>query len=370
VVTAQDIRNGVDVTHTAQIAYFFTLLPGYTTDYMCGLMPPDYTSWAIFTRSSGASNTISLTVMGSNSTEVSAMESALGMSGATVSAQGTDAVQTPATPDTPAVPSTVTIADGSGNSVDVTVDDSDTSFAGTGYFSGLTVNLAGANTLADLDGGSASSISFDAVTTGGTPSVVGSVSFGSSLGSKITNGANLTFTYSAGNVTISNGAPADDQTIAVNAADTSFTVSSGNYSGMTVNLASGKTVSDLTSGTDGVLISISAGSSGITSSENVTGIDVSNANAASAAITTIRSAINTVSNQRAYIGAMENRLNYKLDNLSTASQNLSEANSRIRDVDIAKEMTEYTKRNILMQAATAMLAQANQAPQQVLSLLK
>ena len=88
------------------------------------------------------------------------------------------------------------------------------------------------------------------------------------------------------------------------------------------------------------------------------------------AVTATRNAINTVSDQRALLGAMQNRLEHKINNLNVSSENLSSAESRIRDVDIAKEMTNYTKNNILSQAATAMLAQANSAPQNVLSLLK
>lgn len=91
---------------------------------------------------------------------------------------------------------------------------------------------------------------------------------------------------------------------------------------------------------------------------------------AGAAITATRSAINAVSDQRALLGAVQNRLEHKISNLNVSSENLSAAESRIRDVDIAQEMTNYTKNNILSQAATAMLAQANAAPQNVLSLLK
>ena len=92
--------------------------------------------------------------------------------------------------------------------------------------------------------------------------------------------------------------------------------------------------------------------------------------AASSAITTVDNAINQVSSQRAYLGAIQNRLNYKISNLNTSSQNLTSAESEIRDVDMAKEMTEFTNANILSQAATSMLAQANSLPQNVLSLLK
>lgn len=101
------------------------------------------------------------------------------------------------------------------------------------------------------------------------------------------------------------------------------------------------------------------------------GIDVStDAAAATAAITTIQNAIDTVSAERSKLGAYANRLEHTINNLGTAAENLTAAESRIRDVDMAKEMMEFTKNNILTQAAQAMLAQANQQPQGVLQLLR
>lgn len=90
---------------------------------------------------------------------------------------------------------------------------------------------------------------------------------------------------------------------------------------------------------------------------------------ASAAITVIDEAIATVSSERSKLGATQNRLDHTINNLTTTSENLSAAESRIRDVDMAKEMMNFTKNNILNQASTAMLAQANQMPQGVLQLL-
>lgn len=101
-----------------------------------------------------------------------------------------------------------------------------------------------------------------------------------------------------------------------------------------------------------------------------TNIDVSTNTKATSAISTINSAIQLVSNQRSQLGAWQNRLEHTINNLDNASENLSAAESRIRDVDMAKEMMEYSKDNILSQAAQSMLAQANQQPQQVLSLLR
>src|SRR6478752_500177 len=87
-------------------------------------------------------------------------------------------------------------------------------------------------------------------------------------------------------------------------------------------------------------------------------------------VSTIDSAIKNVSSARANYGAVQNRLEHRLNNLATYQENLTASESRIRDVDMAQEMTKFTKLNILQQAGTSMLAQANQAPQNVLSLLR
>jgi flagellin len=91
---------------------------------------------------------------------------------------------------------------------------------------------------------------------------------------------------------------------------------------------------------------------------------------ATKAISTIDEAIKKVSAERSKLGANQNRLEHTIKNLDNASENIQASESRIRDVDIAKEMMEFTKNNILQQAAQAMLAQANQAPQGVLQLLR
>ncbi|MGX7195946.1 flagellin N-terminal helical domain-containing protein [Enterococcus olivae] len=99
-------------------------------------------------------------------------------------------------------------------------------------------------------------------------------------------------------------------------------------------------------------------------------VDTAGREASSKAITSIDSAIKDVSAQRSSLGAAQNRLNHTVKNLTTTQENLSEANSRIRDVDMAEEMMEFTKNNILSQAATSMLAQANSMPNSVLGLLQ
>ncbi len=227
--------------------------------------------WFLSTTGTGASQTLQIDVTGSSSAEKQAIY--LGMFGFiddSVTVYGTDG-----TPGTPGTPSTVTISDSSGHTQDVTLSDSDTSFSGSGYFSGLSVSLAGGRQLNDLDGGSSSSITF--ATSGG----------------------------------------------------------SGGGGG---------------TGTGG--------------------IDVSTSEGAQSAIPVIDNAISTVLKERSNLGALQNRLEHTINNLGTANENLSAAESRIRDADMAMEMMDYTKENILSQAVTAMLAQANQQPQQVLQLLQ
>ena len=101
----------------------------------------------------------------------------------------------------------------------------------------------------------------------------------------------------------------------------------------------------------------------------VDGLEINTQTAASAAIGTIDGALQSISNFRAQLGAYQNRLEYKIQNLDNAAENMAAAESRIRDADMAKMMTEFTKNNIMFQASTAMLAQANALPQSVLQLL-
>ena len=99
-------------------------------------------------------------------------------------------------------------------------------------------------------------------------------------------------------------------------------------------------------------------------------IDISTQAGAKAAVGKIKSAINSVSSTRGDLGAIQNRLEHTINNLSVTAENMTAAESRIRDVDMANEMMAYTKNNILVQSSQAMLAQANQLPQGVLQLLQ
>ena len=101
----------------------------------------------------------------------------------------------------------------------------------------------------------------------------------------------------------------------------------------------------------------------------INSLAVSKYSVAGKAMSNIQKAITKVSEQRSKLGAIQNRLEHTINNLNTTSENTSAAESRIRDTDMASEMVEYSKNNILQQAGQSMLAQANQANQGVLSLL-
>jgi len=133
-----------------------------------------------------------------------------------------------------------------------------------------------------------------------------------------------------------------------------FSFQSGQTSGQTIDVALGSM------GTSGL---------GLTATAS-TGVSISSAASASATIAYIDSAINTVNSQRATIGAAINRMTYAADNVTNISSNISASRSSIMDTDYAAASTALSKNQIIQQAATAMLAQANQQPQSVLSLLK
>ena len=124
----------------------------------------------------------------------------------------------------------------------------------------------------------------------------------------------------------------------------------------------------------GETLSVSIGNmaaSGASSLFGATGAgNISSAATASAAITAVASAIGTVSTERAKLGAVQNRLEHKINNLNATIENLTASESRIRDTDMAEEMVAFTRSQILSQAGTAMLAQANQSSQGVLQLLR
>ena len=103
---------------------------------------------------------------------------------------------------------------------------------------------------------------------------------------------------------------------------------------------------------------------------SLTNLDISTQDGAKTALNQIKAAINYVSDVRGTLGATQNRLDHTINNLSVMEENIQDAESTIRDTDVAEEMMSYTKNNILVQSAQAMLAQANQVPQGVLQLLQ
>jgi flagellin len=150
--------------------------------------------------------------------------------------------------------------------------------------------------------------------------------------------------------------------------DTDYDASSTNFNTLTIT-------TDTTSGAtlqiganDNQNLAIDIGDMSATGL-GVNGIDVSSHSASDTSIGLIDSAIKDVSDQRSTLGAWQNRLDHTINNLSTAEENLTAAESRISDVDMAKEMMNLSKQQILSQAGTAMMAQANQLPQGVLQLL-
>ena len=102
----------------------------------------------------------------------------------------------------------------------------------------------------------------------------------------------------------------------------------------------------------------------------VSNLQVGTQSQANTAINVIDEATKRVSSERANLGAAQNRLEYTISNLDNTAENLTSAESTLRDVDMAKEMMEYSKNNILSQAAQSMISQANQQPQNVLQLLR
>ncbi|WP_096156604.1 flagellin N-terminal helical domain-containing protein [Bacillus sp. FJAT-45066] len=198
--------------------------------------------------------------------------------------------------------------------------------------------------------------------------------------------ANTTYTITeaAGDITLADGA-GNTQTISktgFNAGDTfnfdsmgvsiktdsAYAAGGTAFTGLTVQTgaATGATFQIGANENQNLSITISDMSA---SGLGVDGLQVDSHANAKQAITTIDAAIKDVSEQRSNLGAWQNRLDHTINNLNTSAENLQAAESRIRDVDMAREVMEMTKNNILSQASQAMLAQANQAPQAVLQLL-
>lgn len=213
-----------------------------------------------------------------------------------------------------------------------------------------------------------------------------------SNGGAVANDYTLAYTVADKKLTLSSATLGKSETITLPAAPTGFNTSTVNFSSLGINvevnsaldaniaatntfaIAAGTGSATLQIGANnGQTMEISIGNMaasalGGATKINATSIDTrANANTA---LASLDEAIKEVSGQRSQLGAYQNRLEHTINNLGTTSENLTAAESRIRDVDMAKEMMEQTKNSILSQAAQAMLAQSNQMPQGVLQLLR
>jgi flagellin len=191
-------------------------------------------------------------------------------------------------------------------------------------------------------------------TVAGTPAVGDVIT--ASVGDK-------SFTHTVASVT---GTAADDR----QAIATAISAGLGTITGVTTTSTSGGVIT-FTAGSTAAgsnSFTIAAGTGGLLS--GISASAITNQTTSNSAIAAVDTALSTVNTGRAAMGATINRLNYAADNLMNVSQNTSESRSRILDTDYAQTTTELARTQIISQAATAMLAQANQAPQSVLSLLR
>jgi len=188
-------------------------------------------------------------------------------------------------------------------------------------------------------------------------------------------GTDLTVADAAGNsVTIAGGTmAAGAQTLKIDKFDITIETNSAfvaaSLNGKDVKIAGTGTVDFQTGANAGEKMTL--GISDMSSTGlGINGNDLLSVANANTAITNLDTAIKKVSDERATLGSKQNRLEHRIANLNTSSENLTSAESRIRDVDMAKEMMNFSKNNILSQAAQAMISQANQQPQGVLQLLR
>lgn len=190
------------------------------------------------------------------------------------------------------------------------------------------------------------------------------------LGHAVTDGSSIKMDSTGATVTLAKGTGADVGKLAAGDYKVSGTnllngdQLVGTIAGTTLTKADGSGTVDMTQ------FGLVAGDLATTKTFTIKGVDVTTATNASGSLDTLDAAIKSVSDERAKLGAVQNRLEHTINNLGTSSENLTAAESRIRDVDMAKEMMNQTKNSILSQAAQAMLAQANQQPQGVLQLLR
>ena len=261
------------------------------------------------------------------------------------------------------VTATYTLAT-AGTKGSLVLNSSEVGSAGEIKMTGVAISTGG--NAADSIRDSSSVAQITATNTAGTSILAGGTSLAAGattdvLGADATATTNVGTVSGSGNILTFGGAGSGVQGLQLNVANasasSSFTVTANNGLNLQIGALAGQTM----------YISINDMRS---SALGVNNLDLTTQAGASAAITSSQTAIDSVSTQLADLGAYQNRLNNTINNLSTEGQNLTSASSQITDVDMAAEMTNYTKSNILVQSSEAMLAQANQLPQGVLSLLK
>ena len=228
----------------------------------------------------------------------------------------------------------------------------------------ITVDLSGANIKAI-----ASDLSTGSLAVGGTEFTVSTAALTASAYTfSVDNGSGVTSDIA---VTLAT-APTSVQGLAdALAADTNF---NANFSVNVIKDANGAATGISVKALNGGDVDVTAPGAGLDAGNQVAntqqGLDFSSAAAAQASITKIDEKISSVSTARANLGALQNRFEHTVKNINVSVENLSASESRIRDTDMASEMVNFTRAQILSQAGTSMLAQANQIPQGVLSLLR
>lgn len=261
-------------------------------------------------------------------------------------------------------------------------DDSDIVIAGTLTNTGLT---AGTTSITVVAAVAAGGVTINGVDVGAIAAASSGAERGSQMSAAINavtdqTGVTATFDTDTGAVALT---ATDGRNITVTTTAAATAAITGLGSGGAVTLTTTSSVSLASSDSDGITIGdidgLSAAASGLTvgytettttAGAGVSSIDLTTASGSQDALTTLDSAINTITDSRAAMGAYQNRLTASISNLETTSTNLSASRSRILDTDYAKETTNLAKAQIISQAATAMLAQANQSGQSVLALLK
>lgn len=295
-----------------------------------------------------------------------------------VSDNGTDATGTIESTNFTAVGNTITSAGSNSSGLKITIaDGTATAAAGTFtmsagdtlsaeasfFINGISITFTAASTTSDMATKIAADATlshfFTATATSATVLTVTSVAEGENAQVDFTDpivpsGSSVVDGTGTSGITTSAGGNVDGNILVDNSDQLTFQI--GSNESQTLDLA----INNMAASNIG----------GTLAADRIEQVNVSTRAGAAAAITNVDLAIKTVSAERSKLGAYQNRLDHTIANLSTSSENLTSAESRIRDVDMAKEMMNFQKNNILAQAAQAMLAQANQQPQGVLQLLR